>query len=179
MTEPNEFIRYLEQLRDREDRGALASLRRGLGQAPGAVPEASRIVQRGLTADTRDYLETACYIVAPLFALHPKEGGEGNMGDHFRALCGPTQLGEALPSNVERRFMSLLTSDIEELPDTLRQAISLLKSKNVPVNWRLLLRNVMAWTHEDGYVQKEWGRAFWRAPQTAQPNPSQPATIQP
>ena len=179
MTEPNEFIRYLEQLRDREDRGALASLRRGLGQAPGAVPEVSRIVQRGLTADTKDYLETACYIVAPLFALHPKEGGEGNMGDHFRTLCGSIQPGEALPSNVERRFMSLLTSDTEELPDSLRQAVSLLKSKDVPINWRQLLRDVLAWTHEDGYVQKQWGRAFWRMPQTTPPNLSQPATTQP
>ena len=179
MSETNEFIRDKEQLRDREDRGALASLRRGLGQAPGAVPEVSRIVQRGLTTDTKDYLETACYIVAPLFAFHPKEGGEGSMGDHFRALCGPTQPGEALPPNVERRFMGLLTSDIEELPDTLRQAVSLLKSKEIPINWRQLLRDVLAWTYEDGYAQKQWGRAFWRAPQAVQPNPTQPVIAQP
>jgi len=94
-------------------------------------------------------------------------------------LCGPTQPGEALPSNVERRFMGLLTSDIEELPDTLRQAVSLLKSKKELVNWRQLLRDVLAWTREGGYVQKQWGRAFWCAPQTAQPNPAQPVTNQP
>lgn len=179
MTEPNEFIRYLEQLRDREDRGALASLRRGLGQPPGAVPEASRVIQSGLTSDTPAYLESACSIVAPLFALHSKEGGEGNMGSHFRALCEPIKPGEALPSNIERRFMSLLSSEVEELPDTLRQAVSLLKSKDVPINWRQLLRDILAWTHDDGYVQKQWGRAFWRMPQTTQPNPSQPIIPQP
>jgi len=178
MTGPNEFIRYLEQLRDREDRGALASLRRGLGQPPGAVPEASRVVQYGLTPDTSEYLETACNIVAPLFALHPKEGGEGNMGNHFRAMCEPIQPGEPLPSNVERRFMSLLASDIEELPDNLRQAVSLLKSKDIPVHWRQLLHDVLAWTHEDGYVQKQWGRAFWRMPKTTQHNQTQPTTAQ-
>ena len=87
MTEPNEFIRYLEQLHDREDRGALASLRRGLGQAPGAVPEVSRIVQRGLTADTKDYLETACYIVAPLFALHLEGGRRRQYGRTTSEPC--------------------------------------------------------------------------------------------
>jgi len=178
MTEPNEFIRYLEQLREREDRGALASLRRGLGQPPGAVPEASRIVQSGLTSDTAENLETACSIVAPLFALHPKEGGEGNMGKHFRALCEPVQPGEALPSNVERRFMSLLSSDIEELPDALRQAVSLLKSRDIPVHWRQLLRDVLGWTHEIGYVQKQWGRDFWCMPRTNQPNQTQPTASQ-
>jgi CRISPR type I-E-associated protein CasB/Cse2 len=178
MTEPNEFIRYLEQLRDRDDRAALASLRRGLGAAPGAATEANRIIQRGLTADTKDYLEIACSIVAPLFALHSQAGGEGNMGQHFRALCEPIQPGEALPSNVERRFMALLSSDAEELPDTLRQAVALLKSKEVAVNWRQLLRDVMGWTHEDGYVRKQWGRAFWRAPQTTHSNASQVKTTE-
>ena len=48
MTESNEtklpFIAYLETLRDREDRGALASLRRGIGRRPGEAPEVMRYV---------------------------------------------------------------------------------------------------------------------------------------
>jgi CRISPR system Cascade subunit CasB len=157
MTEIDPLIQMLESMRDREDRAGLAQLRRGLGQTA-ATPEVSRIVQRVMSESTPPWRESACYVVAPLFALHPVAGGRGNLGDHVRALA-PT--GEP-PPNVERRFVGLLACDGEELPDALRQAVMLLKSNGVPVAWDRLLKDVQAWEHPDRYVQRNWSRSFWR-----------------
>ena len=65
------FIGHLEALRQREDRGALAGLRRGLGGRPGTVPETYPHVcpwTGGLSGDRED----AFFLVASLFALHPE-----------------------------------------------------------------------------------------------------------
>jgi CRISPR system Cascade subunit CasB len=159
---PDPFIQYLEE--HREDRALLAALRRGAGQPPGASPEVSKYVQSWLSQDSPTYLEEAYYLIAPLFALHPKEGGQGNMGDHFAALREP---GEGPPPSIERRFMLLLSAHPDDLGDYLRQAVGLLKSKDVAVDWQQLLRDVLAWKSRDERprrVQKEWARKFWRSP---------------
>ena len=71
---PDAYITYLERLHDdeRNGRAALAALRRGLGQPPGAAPEASRYVQPALAADAPAYLEDAYYLVGSLFALQSR-----------------------------------------------------------------------------------------------------------
>jgi CRISPR system Cascade subunit CasB len=155
-TEPHPFIRYLQKLADGQDRGALASLRRGLGQPPGTVADMYRYVEPYLGADAR-YKESAFYLVAALFALHPKSTNEGNMGAHL-ARTRTESGGEAL----ERRFTALLAAHPDDLPEYLRQAVSFLKSKDEePVNWNELLRDLQNWGHEDRFVQKKWARAFW------------------
>jgi CRISPR system Cascade subunit CasB len=132
------------------------------------VPEVSRVVQWRLARDAPPWLEAGYYLIAPLFAFHSAEGGTGNMGNHFREMCTP---GEEPPTNVERRFMALLASDPDDLDDVLRQAVTLLKSKDVPVNWHELLRDVLDWKYPNeerrSRVQKKWSRAFWRATQAA------------
>lgn len=171
MNEPSVLIRKLENLRGRDDRASLASLRRGLGQPPGAVPETTRIVEHMLDEDDRDSTRNALYIVAPLFAFHPLSEGEdrwSNMGSHFRALIGDSA---EPPANVERRFMAVMSSEPDDLPDTLRQAISLLKSRSVPVNWRNLFVDVQCLldSRPEGEQKRQdvrlrWSRNFWRLP---------------
>jgi CRISPR system Cascade subunit CasB len=165
---PDPFIQYLED--HREDRAMLAALRRGLGQPPGAVPEVSKYVQHWLGDDALAYLEEAYYLIAPLFALHPKKGGQGNMGGHFAALREP---GREPPPSVERRFMLLLAAHPDDLADYLRQAVSLLKSKDVAIDWQRLFKDVMTWKSRDERrrieVQKRWARRFWRSPDKVKP----------
>lgn len=158
----NSFIGYLHELSKKDDRGALASLRRGMGQRPGSVIETAGIVERQLAIGTPEDVRNACYIVGSLFALHDQDGGKGNMGRHFRELGEP---GQDPPPNVEKRFKALLASDRDELPDTLRQAVTLLKSKAVPVNWFQLAQDVQSWQFEGGRerVSKNWARSFWNA----------------
>ena len=169
MKKTYELISALERLRDNNDRARLASLRRGLGQPPGAVPEASRVIEHMLDEDDPPWIADTLYVIAPLFALHQMSDNSkrwSNMGDHFRALFGE---GEDPPPNVERRFLALLASEPDDLPDALRQAVSLLKPKEVAVNWRRLFDDVKKWLDRSPEgeekrqeVRLRWSRSFWR-----------------
>lgn len=152
------FITYLEGLRD--DRGALAALRRGLGQPPGSVAGMYRYVVPWLPESVSSRRGDAYYLIAALFAYHPALGGTGNMGNHFGRAQDPQGDSTAL----ERRFTILLAANPDELDVILRQAVSFLRSKEIPVNWHQLFSDVLAWSHPERYVQQQWARAFWGRP---------------
>jgi CRISPR system Cascade subunit CasB len=155
MRETHPFIEYLTSLS--ENRGALAALRRGLGQPPGTVASMYPYVVRWLPAEAYPWQEAAYYMVAALFAYHPAEGGVGNMGDHLACTRQP----QVDDTAIERRFTALLAAHPDDLGFYLRQTISFLRSKEVPVNWSRLLADVLAWDHPDRYVQQQWARSFW------------------
>ena len=144
------------------DRAALAALRRGLGQPPGYVPEMLPYMARHVSG-MPEWQERLAYIVAPLFAVHPSNTGEGNMGDHMAALRGAND--EAL----ERRFAVLLAAHPEELDVHLRHVISMLKQNNIPVNWEQLMRDIGDWGHPDrqARVRRRWANSFWRSEVTS------------
>lgn len=167
MNREHPFVAYLEKLAKAEDRGALAALRRGLGQPPGTIPDMFRYVVPHLpnAAYPGSWSEKTHYLIASLFALHPESSPEGNIGDHFAALLDPD------PDNnkaLEGRFTALLTAHPDDLHIYLRQAISFLKSKEEgakgKVNWRQLMWDVLQWTDPDRapQIQKRWANAFWR-----------------
>jgi CRISPR system Cascade subunit CasB len=173
MKKASELIWKLEALRDGDNplnRAKLAALRRGMGQPPGAITEATRVVQGMLDEDAPEWVETTLSVIAPLFALHPKAyEGEPyrNMGNHFRDLVDPE--ADEMPRSVERRFMVLLTSEPDDLPDALRQAVTLLKSKDVAINWQRLCDDVQLWLRpgpegeaQRHNVRQRWARSFWR-----------------
>lgn len=168
----NEFMSLLLPMRHAEIAGnsaKIAKLKRGLGQQPLQSTEAMSVIYAYVREGTPDYLRQVYEIVAPLFALYPTENGTGNMGRHFRELCGEEQQfltndQDKLPANIERRFMRLLASEPNELADTLRPAILLLKSNDVPVNWHQLLEDLVDWHFLDGRsrVRGKWSRSFWK-----------------
>lgn len=159
------FIKDLYSLAETNDRAALAALRRGLGLPPGAAPQMFPYIEPLLPSQRSQKLENACYLVASLFALHPAPGGKGNMGDHFRQADPEGKSKDAL----ERRFTVLLAAHPEDLPDYLRQAVSFLKSKDVPVDWNQLFWDILAWDDESRRVQKWWARSFWGQPTKEKP----------
>jgi CRISPR system Cascade subunit CasB len=152
------FAEGLQALAGREDRSSLARLRRGLGKPAGRAPERDAWVLRHLpeevAANDRD-LE-ACCLVASLFALHPEAAPGGSLGSAFRRLR-ELQQGDG----PERRFVALLDSDAEDLPDHLRHAVSLLRAHGVAVPWAQLLRDLRYWNAERRTVQRAWSRDFW------------------
>jgi CRISPR system Cascade subunit CasB len=165
------FINYLQSLAEGQNRGALASLRRGLGQPPGTVADMYRYVEPHLGKESSaGFKESAFYLVAALFALHPSSTGNGNMGTHMRASDPENRSGDAL----DRRFTALLAAHSDDLPDYLRQAISFLKSKDVAINWSQLLWDLQNWNDENRRIQKQWARDFWGR---RQPNESSDTTI--
>jgi len=155
MSERHPFVEYLEGLR--QDRAALAALRRGLGQPPGMAVEQFPYVVPWLPRDASRPRQGAYFLVATLFACHPDPGGTGDMGNHM----AQAQEAGRDESAIERRFTALLAAHPDDLPFYLRQTVSFLRSKEVPVNWHQLMRDVMAWGHPDRYVQQRWARSFW------------------
>lgn len=148
------FIQHLEQLRTRDDRGALAILRRGVGHPPGTISAMYPLVVPWVPE--QKYAEDAAFLIAALFALHPLAGGQGTLGAAFKRIGAES-------GSIEQRFVALLNCHRDDLPDYLRQAISLLRSKDVPVDWRRVLQDVLGWDHESRYVQRAWARDFWRS----------------
>ena len=164
MPPPNEqekrFVQYLQTLVAAGNRAALAALRRGLSQQPGSVAEMHRYVVPWLPRDPRR--EDAFYLAASLFATHPvswEAGGNErtNLGASFARLAAQDPAGES----TEKRFASLLNSHSDDLPQHLRHAVTLLKSKSVPIDYAQLLHDIQSWGWESRAAQREWARAFW------------------
>ncbi len=145
------FVDHLEGLERREDRGALAKLRRGVGRRPGEAVESLPLIVPFLPFDDRQ--ADAFFCVAALFGLHPEPGGRGNFGDVFRGL------GEH--ESAQKRFVALLNCHEDELGEHLRHAVTLARFKNVPIDFRQLLRDLTYWTHPERFVQLEWAKAYW------------------
>jgi len=154
------FISYLEN--HAEDRAMLATLRRGLGKLPGESPGMFPYIVPFIHEDQvrhRDQ-EQNYYLIASLFALHPSSISSGNMGTHLYRYTQEVGDDEA----TTRRFVQLLNLRRETLDTPLRQHISLLKSKDVAVNWHGLFEDLNYWSHDARVVQKKWASEFWRSP---------------
>ena len=156
------LVKQLEKLRDREDRAALARLRRGLGKRLG-TPQMYPYVIPWVKND-RGTIERGI-LVASLFALHPDPAPRGrSMGTVFREMWdGSNQ------DSLERRFAGLLSSPEEDIGGHLRHAISLAKSKNICVDYDTLLKDLRSWSHPERYVQLRWARDFWTQASETEP----------
>ena len=150
----NPFVARLERLRDEHDRAALAKLRRGLGKKMG-TPGMYPFVVPFLPDDRRG--REQYFLVASLFASHPDPAPfERSMGSVFKTILGQTE-----SESIEKRFVHLLSADIDDVGKYLRHAISLARSKGVAVNYHRLLSDLRYWEHRDRFVQLQWARDFW------------------
>ncbi len=161
------FVGFLESLLKRDDRATLAALRRALGRNPAAANQAYPYVMprvlSDLSARERARDEWIYLLVAGLFAFHqiswPRNDSEKsytNLGASMAQLASATN-----SAAVERRMSALLACSFEDLDEHLRHAVSLLKSKQVPVDWARLIDDLRWWNTDDRRVQREWARAFW------------------
>lgn len=153
------FVEHLVRLKARDDRAALAKLRRGVGKDPGAAPEMFPHIAPWLGKNDTGPREARFYLTASLFAVHLLHSDDiGSMGETFHRIAqahggdGP-----------ERRFVALLNAHPEDLAKHLRHAVSLAAAKNIPVNYHRLFRDLGAWASESRHVQRSWARDFWGA----------------
>jgi CRISPR system Cascade subunit CasB len=156
------FIVELEQLLggdlDHREAGKLANLRRGL---TGHQGERDVWVYAHLGGATPEQEEPAA-MVASLFALW-HQGGRGHPQrppDSFGGSYGRLRSATGSES-VEKRFAALIDSHPDELPTRLRHAVTLLRSKDIPINWAQLLQDLLWWSAEKRPVQRRWARDFW------------------
>ena len=153
------FVDHLKELSRREDRAALAALRRGLTGPPGTVISTFAHVAR-FTEGLHSTTEQAFYLVASLYALHPSDTtDEKNLGGTLASVAQRSESG-----SIEQRFLSLLNSDFDTLAQPLRQAVSIARGQDVPVNYYQLLRDLRYWAHPEKFIQRRWAETYYRAP---------------
>ncbi|MBQ9406783.1 MAG: type I-E CRISPR-associated protein Cse2/CasB [Desulfovibrio sp.] len=151
-------------LKNKDNRGVLAALRKALAPTTEtrAWPYLARFDGIGQNPKAR-----AVRTVAGLFALHPENCSDGNMGDTCRALCRDTDehpwetvdaVGRAVtPGTVSRKFGWLLAADPEEICDRVTRVVRYAKSKGIPVNYAQLEKDLANWP----YAREAWARNFW------------------
>jgi len=170
--ETHPFIAHLEKMVNEQDLGALANLRRGLGKPPGSTREMDRWVLRYVPTGARGDQENVYYLVAALFAYWYQSTNDvphnppQNLGSSLRMLVDLEAAGnnnrDEIEKRTEKRLVALLNSHLDDLPKHLQHIVSLLKSKDIPVNWAQLLSDVQNWHREDREIQRCWARGFWK-----------------
>ena len=162
-----EFAGYLRKLapRDEQDdyqrqasRRALADLRSGLGQTPGSAPRMLRQVGPFLD-DKPDTTDRWFFLVGSLYPLNPVWTMVGtSLGGSFAHMREQDEMNES----GEARFLALLNCHADDLVDQLRGAITLLKAKEIGIDWQQLLSDLCRWHDPERPVQERWARNFYR-----------------
>ena len=134
-------LKRLQTLPEHSRRAELAQLRRGIGHAPGEIPELwgsflTDMPEDFLGTKTASHEEWAIYLALTYYALH-QQGNEASMsqngcglGKAVRALAERnTGAQDWEESSVLRRFHAIVTAkDIHEISHHLRGMIQLLRS---------------------------------------------------
>lgn len=149
------FVR-LGELAER-DSSVVATLRRSVAFEPGTFAPAFSIIEPAM-AGQPEWRRRNAYLVAGLWAL----GQRRSSGAPVPMAVALRRFGSSKSSSsVELRFTALLDSDSDELPHRLRQAVSLVTSQQIALDWPRLLEDVSAWGSDSRYVQRRWARDFW------------------
>jgi len=141
-----QLLHYLRDLK--EDRGAMAELRRALNptQRHRAWPLLARVGGIG---------EPRYETVAGLFAHHPLETSSGNLGTTCRILSGEH-------NTFEGRFRRMLACDHDDICEHLRPIVLAARAKGLPVNFEQLFADLIYWSDA---VKARWAAEFWGAPE--------------
>lgn len=156
------FLADLASAVHRDDRGKLADLRRSVSEATShrAWPHLAPY------CDLRDARVRAIWsVIGAGFATLAPDGlartNVGNIGATMRKLAlGDGRPDEKKLASFEGRFRRLLTCPtVEELCEHLVAIVRAAKAKSVPIDFRKLYDDLMAW--EDQQVRIEWATAYW------------------
>lgn len=164
------FVAHLTALQPStaNGRAALARLRRGLGKTPGEAHDVHRFVVPWLNDSDSDWVVACFYLVASLYASYcdsawnkneSSADGDRNLGASFAVW---RRLEPRATERLARHFGLLVSSERNELSENLRHAISLFRSREVPVDWAVLLGDLRRWDQDHHPVQFRWAREFWR-----------------
>jgi CRISPR system Cascade subunit CasB len=159
----NSFRPLLHFLRVyRHDHGTMASLRCALvdRQRERAWPLLARFQGIG-----SDYRALIVQLIAGLYASHPLEGHDGDLGSTCRAFLSEQERlmmdSTGHPGPVSRRVQQLLAADGEEVFPRVRRLVQRAKADDVPINYARLIEDLIEWRHDPDAVRARWARGFW------------------
>ncbi|MGY4280750.1 type I-E CRISPR-associated protein Cse2/CasB [Streptomyces sp. M18.1] len=169
-------------LKDRSNAvAALARLRRGAGREAGETPDLWSLIDtdplhtpvagRGpLSEQELVRAENALHAALTLWAFHQQSRGASMHRRHTRER--PGGLGAAvrrlMPADgidepVRKRLVRAGTAaDLAALTQRLRDIVTLLRRKEIPLDYALLAGQLYVWQWPDGpaAVRRQWGRSF-------------------
>ena len=153
-----ELISKLEEWAVKESK-VRAVLRRSLAFDPGTYPSAYPYVEWSLRNEENTWRREVYYLVAGLWAVHWREGRAGEAISLGKA-CALLRSGPNGSESIERRFISLLDADRDQLPHRLRQMLAMVKEYNL--DFEALLKGLLFWTDDQKRTQNQWAREFYR-----------------
>ncbi len=179
-------IKIINSLPENQRRAELARLRRGVGRAPGELPELWGAFLLELPDELRGNKEAsraewAIYIALTLYALH-QQGKDASMncegkglGSAVRELAEQTTSGSQdwTDSSVLRRFNALATAtQISEISNHLRGMVQLLRSVPngaIPLDYPQLATDLYNLQYDNALyenasanVKLRWGQDLYR-----------------
>lgn len=164
-----DFVNMLENLK--HDRAAMANLRRSLAFDLGTHIASYPYVEP-LASNVDPWRRKMCYLVAGLYASHPRHvSAEHSFGKAMQQLTAKRESG-----SLERRFITLLDADDEQLANRLRQMVALLRSDDIPLNYAKLLSDLRYWRSSRRLSQQRWAQDFYRTTNTTETNETTTAT---
>ena len=171
-------LRWLRDLPEHPRKAALAHLRRGVGRAPGDLPELWGIFLEGMPEEFESQTgkptqgEWAIYLALTLYALHQQghsmatenmHRDQERFGHAVRRLIPANE--NVADSSVLRRFNVLATAtDIREVSRHLCSMIQLLRARGIPLDYVQLAGDLYEWQFAEGVprVRLRWGQDFYR-----------------
>lgn len=170
-------LQWLQKLPEHQQKAALANLRRGIGKAPGDLPELWGIFLQDLPAELESRTgkptdaEWAIYLALTLYALHqqghllPTDSmykPSVSLGQAVRKLVDPGEKPEE--SSVLPRFNALATAGtMTERSQHLRGIVQLLRAKSVALDYVQLAADLF-WLQKAtsaAQVRLRWGQDYY------------------
>lgn len=153
----SKFIEWLDGL-NKKDTKVRAVLRRSLAFDPGVFVPAYPYVEPFVKDEGNAWRREMHYLVAALWAAHWREGRAGTSMTIGKA-CAAHQAASG-SNSTERRFITLLDSDSDQVPHRLRQMLALIKE--YPIDFDGLLTGLLYWKDDRKRTQNAWAQDFYR-----------------
>jgi len=175
------LIAWLERLTETDGK-AKAVLRRSLAFDPGRHIPAFPYVEPFLKGEAEGWRRQVHYLVAALWAAHWREGQPQTniklavaVGLHDKERRDKLSAKErSKPTSTEKRFITLIDADEDQLPHRLRQMVALLGEQ--PIDFDALLNDLLGWKRDDKRFQNAWARGFYRTMNPSSQNEPDAAT---